>query len=43
MVQICEQKNEKKNGLGIEFLIFFTHTSLSLKLRKKFLFKDQTP
>lgn len=37
-LQICEQKNEKKNSLGIEFLIFFLHTTTSLKLQKKFLF-----
>jgi len=36
-MQICEQKNEKKNGMGIEFVIFFSHTSITLKLQKKFL------
>tara|TARA_R100000306_G_scaffold33097_1_gene34529 strand:+ start:761 stop:1057 length:297 start_codon:yes stop_codon:yes gene_type:complete len=25
-LQICEQKNEKKNTVGIEFLVFFPHT-----------------
>ncbi|MAO08668.1 MAG: hypothetical protein CL596_08155 [Alteromonas sp.] len=37
-LQICEQKNEKKNEMGIEFLIFFSHTSTCIKLQKKFLF-----
>ena len=40
-LQICEQKNEKKNGLGIEFLIFFPHTSTLIKLQKKFLFEEE--
>lgn len=25
-MQICEQISEKKNGLGIDFVIFFSHT-----------------
>ncbi len=37
-MQICEQKNEKKNSLGIEFSLFFSHTYDSLKLQKKFRF-----
>jgi len=36
-MQICEQKNEKKNTLGIEFSLFFLHTSIRIKLQKKFL------
>ncbi|GAB5401482.1 MAG: hypothetical protein Aureis2KO_30670 [Aureisphaera sp.] len=27
-MQICEQINEKKNGFGIDFLVFFSHTKL---------------
>jgi len=37
-MQICEQKSEKKNRKGIEFLVFFPHTIIMLNLRKKFLF-----
>ena len=36
-LQICEQKNEKKNPKGIEFLVFFPHTAITIKLRKKFI------
>jgi hypothetical protein len=34
-LQICEQKNEKKNRMGIEFVVFFSHTVTDSKLRKK--------
>ena len=40
-LQICEQKSEKKNRKGIEFLIFFPHTTSSIKLQKKFLFSGE--
>src|SRR5690606_31532357 len=36
-VQICEQKSYKKNYIRVEFLVFFSHTSLSIKLQKNFL------
>lgn len=35
-MQICEQKSYKKNPLGVEILICFRHTSLSIKLQKIF-------
>ena len=34
-LQICEQKNEKKNSLGIEFVVFFLHTVTNSNLQKK--------
>lgn len=33
-MQICEQINEKKNGLGIDFLVFFSHTVIVPNLLK---------
>ncbi len=33
-MQICEQKSEKKNRIGIEFSIFFSHTDNRVNLRK---------
>lgn len=37
-MQICEQKNEKKNGKAIEFSVFFSDTSYAIKTTKKIPF-----
>jgi hypothetical protein len=37
-MQICEQINEKKNGLGIDFLVFFSHTVIVPNLLKSSFF-----
>jgi len=34
-LQICERTNEKKNSLGIEFVVFFSHTVTNSNLQKK--------
>jgi len=40
-MQICEQISEKKNGLGIDFVIFFSHTVEECDLRKSYPFLAQ--
>ncbi len=37
-MQICEQINEKKNGLGIDFVVFFPHTVVYPNLVKNSYF-----
>ena len=37
-MQICEQKNEKKNRIAIEYLIFFSHLINLIKLLNSFCF-----
>ena len=36
-LQICEQKSYKKNTLGIEYLVFFSHLIYLIKLQQIFL------
>ncbi len=36
-LQICEQKSYKKNTLGIEYLLFFSHLIFLIKLQQNFL------
>lgn len=33
-LQICEQKSYKKNTLGIEYLVFFSHLIFLIKLQQ---------
>jgi len=37
-LQICEQKSYKKNTLGIEYLVFFSHLISRINLQQFFLF-----
>lgn len=40
-MQICEQINEKKNGLGIDFSVFFSHTVIYSLSKKRYPFLFQ--